>query len=53
MVIWITGISGTGKTTLGKYFYNSFKKENPSTIYFDGDQFRSILNTCQTKKLTL
>ena len=42
MVIWITGISGTGKTTLGKHFYNSFKKENPSTIYFDGDKFRSI-----------
>tara|TARA_B100000795_G_scaffold269601_1_gene259524 strand:- start:2755 stop:3279 length:525 start_codon:yes stop_codon:yes gene_type:complete len=42
MVIWITGISGTGKTTLGKYFYKCFKKENPSTIYFDGDKFRSI-----------
>ena len=25
MVIWI-GISGTGKTTLGKYFYSNFKK---------------------------
>ena len=42
MVIWITGISGTGKTTLGKHFYKFFKKENPSTIYFDGDKFRSI-----------
>jgi len=42
MVIWLTGISGTGKTTLGKYFYDRFKKENPSTIYFDGDKFRSI-----------
>lgn len=42
MVIWITGISGTGKTTLGKHFYKCFKKENPSTIYFDGDKFRSL-----------
>ncbi len=42
MVIWITGISGTGKTTLGKHFFSRFKKKNPSTIYFDGDKFRSI-----------
>ena len=44
MVIWITGISGTGKTTLGKYFFNKFKKKFPSTIYFDGDKFREIFN---------
>ena len=43
MVIWITGISGTGKTTLLKYFFNKFKKKFPSTIYFDGD-FREIFN---------
>ena len=42
MIIWITGISGTGKTTLAKHFYNKFKKKYPSTIYFDGDKFRSI-----------
>tara|TARA_B100000424_G_C22736076_1_gene398736 strand:- start:132 stop:656 length:525 start_codon:yes stop_codon:yes gene_type:complete len=44
MVIWITGISGTGKTTLGKYFFKKFKKKYPSTIYFDGDKFREIFN---------
>jgi len=44
MVIWITGISGTGKTTLGKYFLKKFKKKYPSTIYFDGDKFREIFN---------
>ena len=42
MVIWITGISGTGKSTLGNYFFKKFKKKYPSTIFFDGDQFRSI-----------
>ena len=42
MVIWITGISGTGKTTLGKYFYSNFKKNYSNTIYFDGDKFRKI-----------
>ena len=26
MIIWITGISGAGKTTLGKALFNKFKK---------------------------
>ena len=38
MVIWITGISGAGKTTLGKHFI----KKNKDFIYFDGDIFRKI-----------
>ncbi len=42
MVIWITGISGAGKTTLGKFFFKNFKKVYPNTIFFDGDKFRKI-----------
>ena len=44
MVIWFTGISGVGKTTLGKKFLIFFKKKHPKTIYFDGDSFRSLFN---------
>ena len=42
MVIWITGISGTGKSTLGKKLFLKVKKMSPSTIFFDGDDFRKI-----------
>ena len=42
MIIWITGISGTGKSTLGKKLFLNVKKKNPSTIFFDGDDFRKI-----------
>lgn len=42
MVIWITGISGTGKSTLGKKLFVEIKKKFPATIFFDGDQFREI-----------
>tara|TARA_B100000900_G_C20576604_1_gene715622 strand:+ start:665 stop:1192 length:528 start_codon:yes stop_codon:yes gene_type:complete len=42
MVIWITGISGTGKTTLAQNLFKTLKKKYKSTIYFDGDQFRSV-----------
>ena len=44
MVIWITGISASGKSTLGKYFFKRFKKKNPNTIFFDGDEFRRIFH---------
>ena len=41
MVIWITGISGAGKTTLAKHLLKKFDKK---FIYFDGDEFRKIFN---------
>ena len=42
MILWITGISGTGKTTIGKFFFNNFKKNHKNTIFLDGDEFRSL-----------
>ena len=42
MVIWITGISGSGKSTFGKYFFKKFKNLKKNTIFFDGDEFRKI-----------
>ena len=42
MILWITGISGSGKTTIGKSFYKKFKKKNKNTIFLDGDEFRSL-----------
>ena len=44
MVIWITGISASGKSTLGKYFFKKFKKKNNNTVFFDGDEFRKIFH---------
>ena len=42
MILWITGISGSGKTTIGKSLYKSFKKKYKNTIFLDGDEFRSL-----------
>jgi len=42
VVIWITGISGSGKSTFGKYFFKKFKKIKKNSIFFDGDEFRKI-----------
>lgn len=43
MIIWITGLSGTGKTTLGRSLYNDLKKKHKNTMWFDGDTMREFL----------
>ena len=40
MIIWITGLSGAGKTTLAKALYNDVKKKFPNTLWIDGDILR-------------
>ena len=42
-LIWITGLSGSGKTTIGREVYNKLTAENSNTIFLDGDSFREIL----------
>ena len=43
-VIWITGLSGAGKTTLSKNLGNSLKKIGIPCILLDGDTIRSIFS---------
>ena len=42
VVYWITGLSGAGKTTIGKIFYDRLKKEYPETVFLDGDTLRTV-----------
>ena len=42
-VIWITGLSGAGKTAVAKALQQSFKKYGVFSISLDGDVLRSIL----------
>jgi adenylylsulfate kinase len=39
-LIWITGISGAGKTTIGKALYERLKPVMPALVYLDGDEVR-------------
>ena len=43
MLIWITGLAGSGKTTIGKEVYKKLKVIYPNTVFLDGDSFREIL----------
>ena len=41
-VIWITGYSAAGKTTVSRKVESELKKLNYQTIYLDGDDLRAI-----------
>lgn len=43
MVFWITGLSGAGKTTIGKELYHRLKALNPAVVFLDGDAMREVL----------
>jgi adenylylsulfate kinase len=43
MVIWLIGLSGAGKTTLGRLLHAEMQKLRPNTVFFDGDIIREIM----------
>ncbi len=43
MVIWLTGLAGSGKTTVGRHVYALWKAQAPNTVLVDGDDIRRIL----------
>lgn len=40
---WITGLSGSGKTTIGTLFYSYLLENKKNVVYLDGDTLREIL----------
>ncbi|HHJ10230.1 MAG TPA: adenylyl-sulfate kinase [Bacteroidetes bacterium] len=42
VVVWLTGLSGAGKTTIAKELVKRFKKKNISVEFLDGDIIRNI-----------
>lgn len=44
MIIWIIGLSGAGKTTIGREVYRTIKPVLSNTVLVDGDEIREIFN---------
>ena len=42
MVVWLVGLSGAGKTTIGRSLYENWKSIAPNTIMVDGDEIRAL-----------
>ena len=43
-VYWITGLSGAGKTTIGRLWYDELKISGEPTVILDGDELRRAIN---------
>ena len=43
MIIWLTGVSASGKTTLGGHICDLWRLEEPNTVIIDGNEIRTIL----------
>lgn len=44
VVLWLTGLSGAGKTTISKNIYHLLKKNNDNIFYLNGDFLRKGIN---------
>ncbi|MCJ8215695.1 adenylyl-sulfate kinase [Aeromonas veronii] len=42
MVIWIVGLSGAGKTTIGRALYEELKINQKNLVLVDGDEIRTL-----------
>ena len=42
-VLWITGLSGAGKSTVASEVYKQLKLKQNDLVYLDGDLFRKIM----------
>ncbi len=41
-VYWITGLSGAGKTTVGRLWYEELKRSGVLAVFLDGDELRQV-----------
>ncbi len=43
MVVWITGLSCAGKTSIGTQVYRLLKAKRPNVVFLDGEDVREIM----------
>ena len=41
-VYWLTGLSGAGKTTIGRLWYEKLKERGAAAVFLDGDELRQV-----------
>lgn len=41
-VYWLTGLSGAGKTTIGKLLYEKLRENRSNIVFLDGDTLRQV-----------
>lgn len=41
-VYWLTGLSGAGKTTIGRLWRDELRRSGETVVFLDGDEMRSV-----------
>ena len=41
-VFWVTGLSGSGKTTIGELFFQHLRRRAVNSVFLDGDVLRQV-----------
>ena len=41
-VYWLTGLSGAGKTTIGRLWYEKLREAGEAAVFLDGDELRQV-----------
>ena len=44
MVVWLIGLSGSGKSFFARKFVSELNKRNKKVIWIDGDNVRKYIN---------
>lgn len=44
MIIWLTGLAGAGKTTIGRHLLALWRPTAPNTAFVDGDEVRRLFH---------
>ena len=48
MIVWLVGMSGAGKSTIGREVHRIWKASDPGTVLVDGDTVRAIFRADQS-----
>ncbi|MDA3967585.1 MULTISPECIES: adenylyl-sulfate kinase [Helicobacter] len=43
LVIWLCGLAGSGKSTIGRALSQKLREKIPNVVYLDGDELRDLL----------
>jgi adenylylsulfate kinase-like enzyme len=43
VIVWFIGLSGSGKSHLGRILFNKIKGTHKNVVFIDGDEFRKLM----------
>lgn len=50
MILWITGLSAAGKTSIGREVFKLWRALEPNTVFIDGDEIRHLFKQDKSSK---